>query len=310
MVFSWPKNEQNHCVGTVIGKRFAITAAQCFRKEKYSTVPFDVEIYGYTYTVEEVRINNCYDHKGDFYNSADMAIMVFSEDIYGIPYKVYNAKDSGSEVRKDFTLMGWGSFGKVGQGFSDNIFNEGDSIFHRGQNVFEDIEKNTLVYEMDEFGLELEAIAHRGDRGGPALIKVCGADQIAGVNVGGECCSYGDEDEYARLGSSFAYEWIAANTVSSTKGFGEAVSDCNVWKIPDSLEEKELKCTVFESRENDEVEVFRENEDGEDFRESSLEERDSDSTQSLWSSKGSSTIAYRNTMFGYATLSLLVYLSI
>ena len=58
--------------------------------------------------------------------------------------------------------------------------------------------------------MPLEAIAWDGDSGGPALIEVdseTGELQIAGVNSNGDCCTYGDEDEYTRLGG-IAYDWI------------------------------------------------------------------------------------------------------
>ena len=88
-----------------------------------------------------------------------------------------------------------------------------------------------LVYTMDrdrDGGLPLEAIAWSGDSGGPAFIERSGDYYIAGINSSGDCCSYGDQDEYTRLGG-FAYNWIQANIENSDLRGGTFIQDCAAW---------------------------------------------------------------------------------
>ena len=80
----------------------------------------------------------------------------------------------------------------------------------------------------------MEALAWLGDSGGPALIDVSGTYYVAGVNSNGDCCRWGDEDEYTRLGSVKALEWISQNTSNSAVNGGvliEDYSDCSEWDI-------------------------------------------------------------------------------
>ena len=100
-----------------------------------------------------------------------MAILVLDKPITTEYVEVYNAERSGSEIGKEFTLIGWGSYGTIGS--SPRSLR--DNKFHRGMNVFTKINDNELIYKMDkqrDGGLELEAIAYSGDSGGPAFIEV------------------------------------------------------------------------------------------------------------------------------------------
>lgn len=223
-VFAWPKSMTAgmHCMASVIGTRFAITAAHCL-VDGAPTVPFVVEIDGADYNVVEYRGNECWSDDGP--NSADMAILVFDSDVSVTPYDVYRAETNGNEVGKEFTLMGYGDYGAIESG----SYTYTGGVFHRGKNVFTKINYNMLEYKMDDNGLDLEAMMWSGDSGGPALIEVSGTDKIAGVNSNGECCSYGDTDEFCRLGSEAAYSWIVANTADSTVGNGVAIEDCDMW---------------------------------------------------------------------------------
>jgi len=164
--------------------------------------------------VIETRVNPCYNYKKDEPISADMAIMVLDKDVVfrdettEIP-KVYNSCTSGSEVSKKFTLMGWGDSGTIGSKPRDLDEFGG---FHAGENRWTKVDHGMLIYKMDKQingGLPLEAIAWSGDSGGPAFIadEETGELQIAGVNSNGDCCKYGNEDEYTRLGG-ISYKWI------------------------------------------------------------------------------------------------------
>jgi len=50
--------------------------------------------------------------------------------------------------------------------------------------------------------LPTEGLGWSGDSGGPAFID----NKIAGVNSGGDCCNYGNEDQFKRLQDSF--DWL------------------------------------------------------------------------------------------------------
>ena len=143
------------------------------------------------------------------------------------PFPVYNAEVDGDEVGKEFELLGWGKNGPIGGPYTDpNVI-----FFYGGKNVVDSIYYNMMVYTMSEGdeGLPLEAIAWSGDSGGPALIDVNGTRKIAGVNSNGSCCNYGDEDEFTRLGSDFAYKWIMENIADSSADMGVLIDDCSVW---------------------------------------------------------------------------------
>ena len=100
-------NAGQHCSATVIGTRFAITAAHC--NEPALTLPLTVTIDGSDYKVVEIRQNNCFINENDEENNnADIAILVFDSDITGTPYEVYWAFQDGYEVNKEIEIMGWG----------------------------------------------------------------------------------------------------------------------------------------------------------------------------------------------------------
>lgn len=211
----------------MIGTRFAVTAAHCVGAgEDAPTVPFDVSVDGNTYSIVEVRINNCFVHADDGPNSADVAILVLGSDYSGSTVGVWDAATDGTEVGEEMLIMGYGNYGPIGGPYTST----GD-VFHSGKNVVDRISGNTIVYSMTEnSAISNEAMSWSGDSGGPVFIMSGASYKIAGVNSGGACCAYGNEDAYARLGSTFASTWITANTISSTVGAGtSAIDDCSVW---------------------------------------------------------------------------------
>lgn len=132
-------------------------------------------------------------------------------------------------VDREFTLLGWGGSGQIETNPEDFEY----GVFHLGTNKVHTINDNMLIYTMDrqgeEGGLPLEAIGYSGDSGGPALTKNdAGEWLIAGVKSNGECCQYGSENEYTRLGG-LAYDWIMDNTAVDDQGNPTAavdVDDC------------------------------------------------------------------------------------
>lgn len=229
--FAYPNTvpKGQHCGATMIGNRVAITAAHCFDSSG-PTVPFNADVNGNTYQVTEVRTNNCFDFAADGPNSADLAIMIFDTDIVAadpaINIKpIFNAAVDGSELDTTFELIGYGNYGPIGGPYTTS-----GNVFHRGVNMFTKVSGNTLKYTMDENSwINWEAMAWSGDSGGPAFTVVNGVYKISGVNSAGDCCAYGNEDAYTRLGSTFAYQWIQQNIANLNAGGGVAVQECSVW---------------------------------------------------------------------------------
>ena len=146
-------------------------------------------------------------------NPADVAVMVLESPIEDAVegddwLQVYNPDAMGKTMEGEiFTLVGWGSSGPIGSS-GDQDYN----VFHVARNRVETIHDNMLVYRLDEQGEgvpENEGIGNSGDSGGPALIRneTTGDWNIGGVKSNGQCCDYGAENEYTRLGG-IAYEWI------------------------------------------------------------------------------------------------------
>ena len=209
------------CGATVVGRRFAVTAAHCFDDNE----GFQVKIGNQMLNVVEVRKNNCFSGMSA---GADMAILVFDQDVNVSPLEIYDSSADGNEVGKTFRLIGYGESGP----FADNS-NRSYGNFYTAHNVVTSTPNNTITYVMDApnsgRALNDEGMAWEGDSGSPALIMAGGAYKVAAVNSNGDCCTYGMEDRYSRLGD-VALDWLNANMVSSRVGGGAAESrDCSIY---------------------------------------------------------------------------------
>lgn len=229
-------DEGYSCAGTMIGKRHAITAAHCFSGNQAA---FTVTVNGSTYTVAQTRVHNCW--TGDGPNSADLAILVFSSDVTSVGTfpTVYNGSDDEEEKGEEIVVVGWGSYGPVGQDLDEDEYNDLAGVFHRGYNVVTDVKNGMVVYEMDKDKLALEAIATSGDSGGPAYLVQSGVTYLVGVNSYGDCatpakCDYGAKDYYVRVGGA-AYEWIVANVADSSTTGGVDASSCSDYPEDDDF---------------------------------------------------------------------------
>ena len=58
-----------------------------------------------------------------------------------------------------------------------------------------------------------------------------GQTYVVGVQSSGDCCEYGSEDSYARLGG-LAYDWIRANLESVSARVSIPEDQCSVWFDP------------------------------------------------------------------------------
>ena len=126
--------------------------------------------------------------------------------------------------------MGWGESGPKNKDKED--FDYG--IFHRGENVIESINDNMVTYTFDspsEGGLFLEAIGWSGDSGSGAIVEQDGTKYIVGVQSNGDCCEYGNQDNYARLGG-IAYQWIMDNLASIDEEVNYPADQCGIWFDP------------------------------------------------------------------------------
>ena len=88
--------------------------------------------------------------------------------------KLYNPETMGTEVGREFILAGWGTSGQMNDWGSENHYDRGMQVLHRGYNHVDDVRDNLITYTMDrqsEGGHELEVSGHQGDSGSGALIE-------------------------------------------------------------------------------------------------------------------------------------------
>jgi len=221
--FKFPEGNNWDCAATVLDSRHALTAAHCVQG---LGTPFNVRIAGTRYSVDNIYKNPCFSFQQDGPNSADLAILHFSSNVSVVGIPIYGKCD---EIGHEFTLIGWGDTGVFGGNPKPN----NPEKLRRGNNIFTNTRGNTLEYAINSpnnGSLNLEAIAWSGDSGGPAMIEDSGKLYIVGVNSAGDCCQYGHTDEYARVSSDIAYNWI---TASIARGSAEPISNSicnNAWK--------------------------------------------------------------------------------
>ena len=224
----FPVNTNGNCAGTLIDSTHALTAAHCFDNSALPA-PFTVTINGGTYTVSKVLRNNCWSETASEPNGADMAVLVLSTAVSGVT--AYSTYTSSDEVGQTLTLIGWGDYGPSGSVPSAcTSLTGGCTQLRSGTNIFTSTGENTLKYILDDpaatssTATTLEAISWSGDSGGPAFLTVSGTTYLAGLNSGGKCCDYGNEDEYVRLSTTWAQDWITS-TISNDVAATSSCSD-------------------------------------------------------------------------------------
>ena len=147
--------------------------------------------------------------------SADIALMFLDRDIpnatRGVNYITpWNAETMGDVEGETFWLAGWGASGAVNENGNFDESHHISQVFHRGQNVINEIRDNMLVYTMDseaDGGLWNEVMGHYGDSGSGALLEKDGEFHIIGVKSNGGMGQYGTEHEYTRVGG-YHWKWI------------------------------------------------------------------------------------------------------
>lgn len=137
----------------------------------------------------------------------DLALIELAEPVTGItPLLPYRGAD---EQDKRVLIVGLGDFGPAG-----GPFTHGDGRRRAVENRVADAGPKRLFLpfdapgETDKKALKLEGIGAAGDSGGPALLLVGSAWQVAGVSSGGDGPpgAYGTTDIYTRVSGQFA--WI------------------------------------------------------------------------------------------------------
>ena len=100
---------------------------------------------------------------------------------------------------EEFWLAGWGASGEVNENGNFDESHHLSEIFHRGQNVINEIRDNLLIYTMDseaDGGLWNEVMGHYGDSGSGALFVKDGEHHIIGVKSHGGMGQYGTSHAY------------------------------------------------------------------------------------------------------------------
>ena len=221
MAFKWPKGDFR-CGATMISSTMALTAARCITANEVGVDPnLEVELAdGQTYGIKEFRPNDCWNFQG--YGgpySADIAIMILDRPYEGLGdgkqffVDPWDAADRGSVQGYTFELAGWGASGEIREdGDESHLVYE---VFHRGENVVDEIRGGMLVYDFDrpDQALALEALGHFGDSGSGAYINIDGTRYIAGVKSNGQDAFYGSVHEYTRVGD-LNLPWIRDNLTS------------------------------------------------------------------------------------------------
>ena len=122
----------------------------------------------------------------------------------------WNAETMGDVTGETFWLAGWGASGAVNENGNFDESHHISQVFHRGQNVINEIRNNMLVYTMDSVedgGLWNEVMGHYGDSGSGALLEKDGEFHIIGVKSNGGMGQYGTSHEYTRVGG-YHWKWI------------------------------------------------------------------------------------------------------
>ncbi len=190
---------------TLIAPTWAITAAHvASRVAKGSQVEFG----GVAYPVARVFV-----HPEGHADPArprqppevDLALLELARPVVGItPLALYRGRE---ELGRTMTIVGCGDFGAAGAART-----RPDGRCRAVTNVVADAGPKRLFFGFDAppAGTTLEGIGVAGDSGGPALIDVNGAWQIAGVSSGGDGPpgAYGSTDIYTRVSSYL--DWIEA----------------------------------------------------------------------------------------------------
>jgi hypothetical protein len=233
--WSFPFPEKGECTATMITQQHAITAAHCFDGMDSSDISSStIRLHnGQTARVSKTYLNPCFNKNGDEHNAADIAIIKLDKPLDIQPVRMYNVQEQGPESSKQFFFLGYGDKGKI----SDGEPRQGSNPhFQRGSNVFLGVRGNANVLEYnfcsESKKIKYQGLAWSGDSGGPAFIIENGQGYLAGVNSG--CIGdFGSTDQFARLGSPVAQQWIW-DTINNDK-----VANAN--------------CQAFGSSDNDRV---------------------------------------------------------
>lgn len=212
-LFGIHKTQQgfNNCVGTVIRKQWAVTAAHCVQSEQFLTLVkhkgHPVDVGGHNVLIDKVIL-----HTSDSLNTKakDIALLRFKFPIDNItPIPLYHRSDERGKV---IVLAGWGRTGTGLTGVSD-----WDGRFRVAENVISNTTTDLLIWHFDDprnssqTVLTLEGVAGPGDSGGPALVASPDGLMLIGVSsrqrtFGQIEGTYDVEEHYVRISS--VVDWI------------------------------------------------------------------------------------------------------
>ena len=189
MTFFWPWKKRNQadayrCSATMISDRVAVTAAHCIQKKEVGKISkrrqrkFKVQLNGGNgrRKIKEIRVDNCWNFRREGPNSNDLAMLFLDRPIdnavRGVDYvEIWNPAEHGDEdlTGAEFIIAGWGMSGPFRDGSTRHLRDR--VVFHRGFNEINEIDKNQVLFTMDQDGLELEAMGWYGDSGSGTFVE-------------------------------------------------------------------------------------------------------------------------------------------